>query len=317
MDAQTRVTRIEGKAFHWLDIVNPTREELEKIGVEYGLNPALIHDCMDPEHLPKHEQSGRTEFVILRSYDDASTSEADTVQELTRKLAIFCGHEFIITIHRKDQPYLDRIRKKWQQGDLLSSQSLLPILGDLIRGCVASYDRPIDQALSQLDQLEMGVFGAQGSRVARQIDISQFYFLKRKVFVYRRMLRATIDLLPRICHAVNVSSSHYQDLREEAESSYYYTEELVESVGSLLNLHISLASQKTNEASHRINEVVRVLTIFSVFLLPLNVITGIYGMNFERMPELKWEYGYPSALLAMIVVELSAWFWFRRKGWLK
>ncbi len=314
MDAQTR---IEGKAFHWLDIVNPTREELERIGAEYGLNPALIHDCLDPEHLPKHERSGATEFVILRSYDDASTSEADTVQELTRKLAIFCSPQFIISIHRKDQDFLGRIRKKWQHGDLISSRTLLPILGDLIRGCVATYDKPIDQALTQLEQLEMGVFGAQGSRVARQIDISRFYFLRRKVFVYRRMLRATIDLLPRISHAVNVDSSQLQDLREEAESSYYYTEELVESVGSLLNLHISLASQKTNEASHRINEVVRVLTIFSVFLLPLNVITGIYGMNFERMPELKWEFGYPAALLAMVIVELSAYLWFRRKGWLK
>ena len=89
-----------------------------------------------------------------------------------------------------------------------------------------------------------------------------------------------------------------------------FFDELMESVNSLLNLHLSMAS-------HRTNEVVRVLTIFSVFLLPLSLIASVYGMNFEHMPELKWTYGYPMVIGIMLAVTLGIFLWFRRKGWLK
>jgi magnesium transporter len=102
-----------------------------------------------------------------------------------------------------------------------------------------------------------------------------------------------------------------------AEGLYFHTDELAESINALLSLHLSLASQRTNEASQRTNEVMRVLTIFSVFLLPLNVITGIYGMNFEHMPELKWAWGYPFALVTMCTVMMVVYLWFRKRGWLK
>ena len=85
--------------------------------------------------------------------------------------------------------------------------------------------------------------------------------------------------------------------------------QVVDNVSNLLNIYISLSSQRTNE-------VVRVLTLFSVFFMPLTFVAGIYGMNFDVMPELRWQYGYLYAMLFMVMMSLTIYLWFRRKGWL-
>jgi magnesium transporter len=84
----------------------------------------------------------------------------------------------------------------------------------------------------------------------------------------------------------------------------------VDDVNNLLSIQLSLAS-------HRTNEVVRVLTVFSVFFLPLTFIVGVYGMNFQHMPELREHWGYPAVLAGMALVTLAIYFWFRRRGWLR
>lgn len=301
--------------FQWLDIIEPTPEEIQNLAEKYSLHPTSLHDCLDPEHLPKYERIGDLNFIILRAHDEVAVPDADTIQELTRKIAIFFTPKFVITIHRKDQPYFVRLREKWKTASHRKSTNLTAdLIAELLHSIIESYEPPIDHALGNLEQLEMAVFEAQG---AKKFKIKQAYFLKRKAFVFKRMLRMMADLLPKINATLDLNPQEVQNLKEHADSLYFYTEELTESVTSLLNLHISLSSQKTNEASHRTNEVVRVLTIFSVFLLPLNVVTGIYGMNFEHMPELKSTYGYPIALGSMIFIVLAIYTFFRKRGWLR
>ncbi|MFN8944825.1 MAG: CorA family divalent cation transporter [Pseudobdellovibrionaceae bacterium] len=85
----------------------------------------------------------------------------------------------------------------------------------------------------------------------------------------------------------------------------------------MIHLHVSISSHKINELSHKTNEIIRVLTIFSVFFLPLNFIAGVYGMNFEFMPELKSPLGYPIVIGAMVFVVLSLLVWFWKRRWLQ
>jgi magnesium transporter len=107
----------------------------------------------------------------------------------------------------------------------------------------------------------------------------------------------------------NTTAPVHQDLREfflSLETSYDQT---IENANNLLNLYISISSQRTNE-------VVRVLTLFSVFFMPLTFIVGIYGMNFEFMPELRSPYGYPVVLIAMALITIGIYSWFKKKHWL-
>lgn len=297
----------------WLDFVNPSTEELEAIGREFALDPSSIHDCLQPDHLPKYELIENTEFVILRAFDDDCHAKADTTQDLTRKIAVFKRANILISIHRSDVSAVAKTRTKWTHKKF-GPDSVHLILADLFLNVFTSFDRPIDRALDQLEALEMSIFNVSG---AKPFELQEAYVLKRQSFIFRRLLRSTSDIFHKVQFSKSVKGQLIQNVRDEFESSMFYTEELTESTTALLNLHVSLSSQRTNEASQQTNEVVRVLTIFSVFLLPLNVVTGIYGMNFKNMPELDSPHGYYMALAAMVGITGTIFLWFRSKGFLR
>jgi magnesium transporter len=124
------------------------------------------------------------------------------------------------------------------------------------------------------------------------------------------MLWRSLEVLKLFSPPSDASTPHYQDVREAAEAIHFYADELLESVTNLTNLQLSLASQKTNQ-------VMRVLTVFSAFFLPLTFLVGVYGMNFDYMPELRRSWGYPAIWGAMILITLGIYTWFWKRGWLK
>lgn len=313
MAAQSTIITKNG--FQWIDVFNPKKSDIEEIAKTYGLVSTSIQDALDPEHLPKFEKLNTYNFVIMRAYDDKCGTDADTVQELTRKIAIFYNDKFLITIHRKDQTFLSQLREKWKSTiDSLPVFNGAMIFSDILKNIYLTYEIPIDNGLNHLEQFEMGVFSAHKSK---PFNLEDGYYLKRQAFVFKRVLRMSQDALAKLMVTNDLGmSTYFQDLRETLESLYFYSDELVENTNALLNLHISLQQQKTTEASHRTNEVMRVLTIFSVFFMPLNFVASIYGMNFENMPELHTEYGYPVVLAAMFSTAGIIFYWFRRKGWL-
>ena len=104
-------------------------------------------------------------------------------------------------------------------------------------------------------------------------------------------------------------NSFYEDMRDYQLRLETEADELHDNINNLVSLYISLSSQKTNE-------VMRILTVFSAFFLPLTFIVGVYGMNFQYMPELTHKWGYPGIILLMVVITISIFQWFKRKNWL-
>jgi magnesium transporter len=298
-------------AFTWVDLVHPTREELANMARKYGLHPTSVEDSLDPEHLPKYERIGTTTFMIVRAIDTAAQDDCSTLHEMTRKVAIFYGPDFLVTIHRSDQPFLTEIIESYRNPSPPDGaerrQSFLPrVLIEVVNGAVATYQRPLEDAEGDIDQFEATVFGEhEFAGLLRRI-----YLVKRRVTLMRRMLSHTLDAVKKLVPGSEPAAPLYQDLRENVESMHFYADELVEDVNNLLSIQLALAS-------HRTNEVVRVLTVFSVFFLPLTFIVGIYGMNFHFMPELRTRWGYPAVWLVMGLVTLAIYLWFRRRGWLR
>lgn len=305
------IQKFVGEGFHWLDVCNPSFDDLEDIAKRYSLHLNTVHDCLDSEHLPKFERLDNAYFLILRSFDEQSSPKSDTVQELTRKIAIFMSDSYLITVHRTDQPFLAAMREDVSTKESLHlgkshyNEHFIRILKEVVH----SFDRPIDRALIELEKFEMSVFGSNES--AKVVDIQQGYFIKRRASVFKRVAKLTKDVIEKIDpSALGNNESLIQDVRESAESMYFYADELLESTNVLVNLHISISSQRTNQ-------IMRTLTFFSLLIMPMNLIAGIYGMNFKFMPELEWTFGYPMALVFMLISALSFFFWFRSKGWSK
>jgi magnesium transporter len=315
MTIRTVVEKAEPR-FVWLDVVDPTPDELTELAADFGLHPLAVKDCLDPEHLPKYEAFENHTFVILRAVDESAPRTADTVQALTRKIAVFYGPAFLITIHRKDQAWLTALHQRCLVG--LSSKHAarsegiqVHLLAQLFNAALDTYQKPLEAIEVRLDQFELKVFeGREEPGSTFRGDLREIHLLRRQVTLCKRLLWRTVDVTQRMVPAAGRAATLFRDVQENAESYHFYADELLDDVNTLLSVQLALAS-------HRTSEVMRVLTVFSVFFLPLTFIVGVYGMNFEYMPELREPWGYPAVLVLMAIVTLLIYRWFRRRGWLK
>lgn len=298
--SRTRIALADGT--HWLDVNGPSRAELESIGKEYNLHSTSIQDCLQPEHLPKIERIGDVVFAIMRAYDQESSTDADTLQELTRKVAIFRGKDFIVTVQREEQPFMHELLLRYQATPCLDSAHLI---SEILKGVARSYEKPIDDATDRIELMETATF--KGTAVSSVIEDA--YYLHRRSSVVKRVLRMTVGVILQL-DGHESTAPYFRDAKDAAEETLFFSDELIEKVKSLIDLHLSLQS-------HRTNDVMRVLTIFSAFFMPLTFIASIYGMNFRFMPELDSKHGYPIILSIMGITGIGIYTWFKKNGWLK
>lgn len=297
---------IEHAEFKWIDLVNPTLEELQTVGRQYAIHLTSIQDCLQPEHLPKYEKIGDIVFLIVRAYDENALPKANNMRDLTRKVAIFIGKHFLITVHRVDQNFMLPLREHWQHDQTtIEEKKQFHILSDLLQAVLESYEKPLNEAEGMLEEFENKIFLHRNS-----VKFQELYILRRKTVVYQRMIHLLKDVLLKLNFITDHQSPYLQNLREEAERLQFITDQLADNVNHLLGLYLALQS-------HRTNEIMRVLTLFSVFFMPLTFLVGIYGMNFDFMPELKWKYGYPLVLLFMATISLILFWWFKQRKFLK
>lgn len=287
--------------YEWIDIVNPGKEELNDVAARYDLHKSLVEDSLQPEHLPKFEMVGDTQFIILRVYSNDVPPEADTVQEVTDKIAVFFGTHFLITIHRREFSFLNEIKSKYV--DTGKCATPFQLLFRIIHAAIATYNTPIAELAQELDFYEPKVFLQEKTSTL----LKNLYYIKRKASVIDFIFDLSRSILENL--KGKIASTHFNQLKDEILRLQTNSRHVVDNVANLLNIYISLSSQRTNE-------VVRVLTVFSVFFLPLTFIVGIYGMNFDFIPEFHWSYGYLYVMALMVLITVLIYLWFKRKGWL-
>jgi magnesium transporter len=296
----------------WVDLIHPSKEELENLSTELQIPPRILINALDPEHLPKYEAFTSTTVIFLRIIDPNKKPTAANIQELTTKITIILQEGLLLTIHRLDPNFMENLRNECanSEGKLFSQKDLIK---KIITASIMTFDEPLNILEKKSEDFEDKIFKSNKSRTI----IREGYYIKRKASAFRKVLKFSLDILNSLNSHPEFIWKDFQGLRENTERFLFYTEDVLENVTGLLNLHISLAAQKTNEASYKTNEVMRVLTVFSIFFLPLNFLAGVYGMNFESMPELKHPYGYISVLVVMGLVSLFIFIWIQRKGWMK
>lgn len=287
---------------YWIDVTNPSEKELLALANKYALHPNAVQDCLEPDHLPKYEETGNSSFVVLRVYDTMQSSDADTIQEVTRKIAIFVMADKLITVHRTQQPLLENIKNKFV--DTNNCNNKHELLLHILNASFVSYDEPSDKLIAEIDFYETRIF----LRTKLPNLLKNLYHIKRKVSVIRRILTLSKEITNKVEEGFK-KDAMYREMRDNYVQQTTVYDQLNEDINNLLSLYLSISGQRTNE-------VIRVLTIFSVFFMPLTFIVGIYGMNFDHMPELRWEYGYLFSFGVMILVTVIIYLWFKRKKWL-
>lgn len=294
--------------FSWYDVIDPQPADLDILEEEFRIPRNLLQDCLDPVKLPKLEKVTGIQFYLFRIYDRNSTIEADIVHTLTRKIAVFLGPGFILSVHRMPEPELFTFSDKTLSAmSDLDDQHLSPltVLFTLFNEGLRTFYIPLERIEDSLEVFEADLFTTDFNSEAFQ----KIQLYRRQLSIIKRLLAHSQDLIFRTNIQNDTEKILGEDLKETLNHLLFLTDELGEDTNSLLSLQISLASQKTNE-------VVRVLTIFSVFFMPLTFIVGIYGMNFKNMPELDHPSGYATVWVVMAIVTIGIAAWFRKRGWL-
>jgi magnesium transporter len=281
------------ESFKWIDIENPIKEDLEKITKEHGLNYYLIKDSLEKGHLPKYEKNYKVEFYIFRAYTSDIKLHIDEVGEMSNKIAFFLFDDRLITIHRAHFNFLNI-----QEEKIIKINELFLRIVKLM---LNTFQKPTIDLSNKISEIERTIF----LKDHRNVLLEELYYIKSQSRILKKVLHITQSVIEQSASNF-IASFQYQDIKDELLNLLTYNEESVENSNQLMKTYLSISDQKNNE-------VVRLLTIFSAFFLPLTFIAGVYGMNFDFMPELKWKVGYYFSISLMITVVIVIYFWFRKK----
>ncbi len=288
-----KVTEKVFESFKWIDIENPIKEDLDKINKEHGLNYYLIKDSLEKGHLPKYEKNNHVDFYIFRAYTSDIQFKIDEVGEMSNKIAFFLFEDKLITIHRAQFSFLN-IQEVQQ---IKMNELFLRI----VRSMIETFQKPTIDLANKINDIERIIF----LKDYRAVVLEELYFIKSQSRILKKVLQITQSVIEQSSQMLT-PSSQLQDIKDNLLQLLTYNEESVENANQLMSTYLSISDQKNNE-------VVRLLTIFSAFFLPLTFIAGVYGMNFNFMPELNWKWGYFFSLALMFIVVVIIYIWFRRK----
>jgi magnesium transporter len=299
----------EDGVFVWLDASDPDEGDLEAIGETFGLHPLTIEDASHRRQRPKVELFEGYAFVALRPLHMGPAGELQD-----REVHAFVGPSFLGTLRYGPDPYpVEPARNRWErQADLFSREGGGFAAYVLIDEVVDSYLSLIEELEDRADLLEDDVFGPVASDGGADLQ-ERVFRLKREVVRLRRVvmpLRQGLDLLQEEPNLAGPAlQPYYRDLTEHV----IRIAELSDNVRDLLT---SLLEVRVSQVANHLNEIMKKLSAWAGIILVPTLIAGIYGMNFEEIPELHWAVGYPLALGMMLASAGALYGVFKRKGWL-
>lgn len=286
----------------WVDVEAPTLEDLKFLHERYEINNLLLEDTMDPNHLPKYEEDGNVKFFLLRESNELERKNLNTISDISTKIGIFLVENTVITIHRMKTRSISETKKQISliQEDVTPQEIMLKIAILIMK----SFDDESLSLFETMDNIENEIFLKNTNHTSQ---IRRLYKLKRKSGLNSRVLVISTDAIDKF-KLLNLQDSEIVDLKDKHKDVVADFDHLNIQITNLISMFLALSDQKANQ-------VMKVLAIYSVYFLPITFIAGVYGMNFDNMPELHHKYGYYLTLGAMATVVISTFIYVRRKQW--
>ena len=301
----------EQRGLAWVGLHKPTKDELNCVAEEFGLDPLAVEDALKAHQRPTLRRYGHTLFVALRTarYLD----ESETVE--FGEIHVFVGEKFVITVRHGEDPALEEVRSRLEGEPELLRQGPAAILYAITERVVDDYAPVVDGLENDIDEIEAEVFGGNA-------DVSRrTYQLSREVIQFQqatRPLAAILDYLTgeKGSEVESEIRRYLSDVREHALHIIERAEGFRALLSGILSVNLTLVGLAQTEASIDQNEEVKKISAWAAILFAPTLIGTVYGMNFRSMPELNWVFGYPFALSLMGLVSLTLYLVFKRRGWL-
>jgi magnesium transporter len=309
--------RSDGMA--WIGLYRPDEAEVRSVAEEFGLHQLAVEDAIKAHQRPKLERYDDILFAVLRP-----ARYLDDVEEVEfGELHVFTGKDFVVTIRHAEKPDLSRVRRRMEEAPDLLKLGPEAVLYAILDQVVDEY-APVAAGLeNDIDEIEDQVFDGDPA-VSRRI-----YELSREVIEFQRATQPLAGML-RLLAAGFAKYGTDEELQRRLRDVADHTQRIVEQVDrfrallqNILSVNATLVAQRQNEESARLtqaslaqNEEVKRISSWAAILFTPTLVGTIYGMNFTHMPELNWRFGYPFALLLMLLTGLGMRLWFKRRGWL-
>jgi magnesium transporter len=295
----------------WIDLTAPTAEESQLILADYfKFHPLAIDDAINESHIPKVDDYSSYLYLVFHT-----VGMGDERMDLhTYEVDVFLGANYLVTMHELPR---ESIEKLWnehshQQGGLARGPAFL--LYELIDRQIDNYTPVLDRFEQQLEYLGDQIFRRSNLGKDEEPLLNDILTAKSSALRLGRILTPQRELLYRLSH--NNYSVVPSEMRIYFQDAYDHLARFSDLASSMRDLASSTMETHLALVNNRINETMKVLTMISTIFIPLSFLAGVYGMNFDFMPELHAPWAYPLLWLAFILIVLVMVRYFRRKGWL-
>jgi magnesium transporter len=309
---QTFETLAQHGGMAWIGLYRPTQDEMAAVAREFGLHGLAVEDAISAHQRPKLERYADVLFTVLRParyLDDTETVEFG-------ELHIFTGKDFVVTIRHAETAGVAQVRRRLEARPDLLKHGPEAVLYALMDQVVDDYVPVVLGLENDIDEIEDQLFSADPA-VSRRI-----YELAREVIQFQRAIHPLPDMMQLLKHGfdkydVDTELQHHlRDVEDHVEGLISRADSFRDILQNALTLDGTLTANRQNEASAEQNEQVKKISSWAAIFFAPSFVAGVYGMNFDHMPELHWTLGYPLAIAMMAATAALMYTIFKRKGWL-
>jgi magnesium transporter len=313
-DALLEVRRLNGdgrQAFVWLGLREPTETQMASVARAFDLHPIPVEDAVHAQQRPKVERYDDTLFVLLKTVHYVPHESVQTARRIaeTGEIVVFVGPDFVVTVRHGDHSGLSELRKDLETERVQLQLGPCGVLQAVTRYVVEHYLDVVRPLERDIDVVEEQTFAPRSST-----GIEQIYLLKRDVVALRRAIGPLGTALETMTtdHADLLSREVGRYMRDLFDHQTQAAEQIIgydEALSDLVHAALTRTGLQQNVDMRKISAWVAIAAVPTM-------IAGIYGMNFEDMPELAWTWGYPAVLTLMTTICVSLYVAFRRNHWL-
>lgn len=297
----------DDKALIWVDMESPSEADDRVLLDIFHFHPLTVEDCRANRHHPKVEEfPDYLYFIVHAVRADASAERFNTIE-----LDGFIGRNYVLTYHHDRFTSVDKVKQSVRSSPVVCQRGAPFLLHQIIDSIVDDYLPVMDGFDEQINDLEDDIFTLH---TPSDHILEQILGLKRSVLRLRRISSKQLEVLYRMSHGQFQLISgpvlpFFRDIYDHLLRVTDLAEGYRDLISGSMEAYLSVVS-------NRLNEIMKVLTIFSAIMLPLTFIAGVYGMNFEYMPELHSRFGYSGVLITMLIVTIGMLGFFWRRGWI-
>ena len=293
--------------FVWVALQDPDAAELAQLQEEFDLHELAVEDARKGHQRPKMEEYGNTLFVVMHLLDPSFQVDSD---EPVGELAVFAGPNFVLSVRTRCAQNFMAVRQRCEREPELLQHGAGFVLYALMDAAVDRYFPLLDDFETELEDVEEHIFTPGAARG----NIERLYALKRRTGMLRHAVAPLLDVLgklhggrvPPVCAGVQ---EYFRDVHDHVTRIAGTTESVRDTIGTAIQVNLSMVTIEESETTKQ-------LAAWAAIFAASTALAGIWGMNFEGMPELKWMYGYPIALAVILTTGVVLYWRFRKAGWL-